>query len=50
VDNAAITLAWSKSDVGQTEMLFDQTVDDMPLVEPVEFGKHIIWGTFSGKT
>jgi hypothetical protein len=35
VDNATITPAWSKWDVGQTEMLFNQTVDDIPLVEPV---------------
>jgi hypothetical protein len=35
VDNATITPAWSKWDVGQTEMLFNQTVGDIPLVEPV---------------
>jgi hypothetical protein len=35
VDNATITPAWSKWDVGKTEMLFNQTVDDIPLMELV---------------
>ncbi|KAJ7909656.1 Alpha/Beta hydrolase protein [Mycena leptocephala] len=48
VDNATITPAWSKWDVGQTEMLFNQTVDDLPLVEPDLLSSLVISALVSG--
>ncbi|KAJ7819328.1 hypothetical protein B0H13DRAFT_2453378 [Mycena leptocephala] len=53
--NATITPAWGKWDVEQTEMLFNQTVDDVPLVEPVTTSDALLkrcqfWNSVGGLT